>query len=265
MGGHRRGAVRRGAEGQDHRVPRALRGEGETLEDLLPEAFAVVREAAKRTSACATSTCSDGRHRAARGQHRRDEDRRGQDARGHAAAVPERARRHRRRTWSRSTTTWPAATPSWMGPVYEALGVTVGVIQADMDARGERRAAVPAATSPTARTPSSASTTCATTWRRRSTSACSAATAYAIVDEVDSILIDEARTPLIISGQPEEAAETYFTFAEGGHDARRSATTTRSTRSARPWRPPSRASHKVEPRSASRTCTPPRTGSSSTT
>ncbi len=32
---------------------------------------------------------------------------------------------------------------------------------------------------------------------------------YAIVDEVDSILIDEARTPLIISGEPETAAETY--------------------------------------------------------
>src|ERR1043165_4243959 len=36
---------------------------------------------------------------------------------------------------------------------------------------------------------------------------------YAIVDEVDSILIDEARTPLIISGQPEEAASTYYEFA----------------------------------------------------
>jgi preprotein translocase subunit SecA len=36
---------------------------------------------------------------------------------------------------------------------------------------------------------------------------------FAIVDEVDSILIDEARTPLIISGQPEEAASTYYKFA----------------------------------------------------
>src|SRR6185437_15194588 len=33
--------------------------------------------------------------------------------------------------------------------------------------------------------------------------------AYAIVDEVDSILVDEARTPLIISGEPETAAEVY--------------------------------------------------------
>ena len=36
---------------------------------------------------------------------------------------------------------------------------------------------------------------------------------YAIVDEVDSILIDEARTPLIISGMPETAADTYYRFA----------------------------------------------------
>src|SRR5689334_15856372 len=37
--------------------------------------------------------------------------------------------------------------------------------------------------------------------------------AFGIVDEVDNILIDEARTPLIISGQAEESADLYFTFA----------------------------------------------------
>src|SRR4051812_24830481 len=37
--------------------------------------------------------------------------------------------------------------------------------------------------------------------------------AFAIVDEVDNILIDEARTPLIISGQAEESADLYFQFA----------------------------------------------------
>ena len=36
---------------------------------------------------------------------------------------------------------------------------------------------------------------------------------FAIVDEVDSILIDEARTPLIISGMPESAADIYYRFA----------------------------------------------------
>jgi preprotein translocase subunit SecA len=52
---------------------------------------------------------------------------------------------------------------------------------------------------------------------------------YAIVDEVDSILIDEARTPLIISGEPETAAQEYYDFArivrqlEGvpGHDLKK--------------------------------------------
>ncbi len=37
---------------------------------------------------------------------------------------------------------------------------------------------------------------------------------FAIVDEVDNILIDEARTPLIISGAPEQAADLYATFAK---------------------------------------------------
>ncbi len=76
---------------------------------------------------------------------------------------------------------------------------------------------------------------------------------FAIVDEVDNILIDEARTPLIISGAPEQAADLYAKFARlapqmqpgktpGGHgpaDARRSSSptsTTSSTRSTRPSR-----------------------------
>src|SRR4029079_18803899 len=37
---------------------------------------------------------------------------------------------------------------------------------------------------------------------------------FAIVDEVYNIRIDEARTPLIISGQPEQAADTYYQFAK---------------------------------------------------
>jgi preprotein translocase subunit SecA len=44
---------------------------------------------------------------------------------------------------------------------------------------------------------------------------------YAIVDEVDSILIDEARTPLIISGRVAEAAQLYYKFASIGRGLRR--------------------------------------------
>ncbi len=50
--------------------------DGETLDDLLPEAFATVREAAKRTlGQRALRRPADGRRGAAPGQHRRDEDR----------------------------------------------------------------------------------------------------------------------------------------------------------------------------------------------
>ena len=44
---------------------------------------------------------------------------------------------------------------------------------------------------------------------------------FAIVDEVDNILIDEARTPLIISGQAEESGDLYYTFARLVPRARR--------------------------------------------
>ena len=67
------------------------------------------------------------------------------------------------------------------------------------DAADERQPCPTPATSPTARTTSSVSTTCATTWPAPS-SCVQRGHPYAIVDEVDSILIDEARTPLIISG-----------------------------------------------------------------
>ena len=53
---------------------------------------------------------------------------------------------------------------------------------------------------------------------------------YAIVDEVDSILIDEARTPLIISGPVRRRDEALLPVRERRPDARRATSTTRSTR-----------------------------------
>ena len=105
---------------------------------------------------------------------------------------------------------------------------------------------------------------------------------FAIVDEVDNILIDEARTPLIISGAPEQAADLYAQFAklappDGGRqearghgpaDRRRTSSptsTSSSTRSTRPSRSPSRASRRPSGSSASTTSTAPRTATSSTT
>jgi preprotein translocase subunit SecA len=91
--------------------------------------------------------------------------------------------------------------------------------------------------------------------------------AYAIVDEVDSILIDEARTPLIISGEPETAAQIYSRAFRRAtcRRARSPGPTTSTTRSARRSRRPSRAWTRSSVRSGSRTSTTRATSSWSTT
>ena len=99
----------------------------------------------------------------------------------------------------------------WNRPVFERLGMTVGFIQ-NMMPFAERKVAY------------EADITYGTNSEfgfdyLRDNMAVSKeglvqrSHAFAIVDEVDSILIDEARTPLIISGEPETAATTYYDFA----------------------------------------------------
>ena len=96
----------------------------------------------------------------------------------------------------------------WMGKIYRFLGLTVGCIQHDMDDM-ERKEAY------------NADITYGTNnefgfdYLRDNMKFDPAAMVqrghyYAIVDEVDSILIDEARTPLIISGASEESTEKYY-------------------------------------------------------
>ena len=93
--------------------------------------------------------------------------------------------------------------------------------------------------------------------------------AFAIVDEVDSILIDEARTPLIISGEPETAARIYYDFARVAKTLTRAATQRRRARTRRVQdadylfdekyktvSPSERRSTKVERALRSTTCTP---------
>jgi preprotein translocase subunit SecA len=100
----------------------------------------------------------------------------------------------------------------WMQPVYEALGLTVGILQAGE--QDEQKHAAYAADI-TYGTNSefgfdylrdNLAITVEDKYQRGH--------GYAIVDEVDNILIDEARTPLIISGQPEQAADLYYKFAK---------------------------------------------------
>ena len=57
---------------------------------------------------------------------------------------------------------------------------------------------------------------------------------FAIVDEVDSILIDEARTPLIISGPSDESTDKYYAVERHRPAARSPRRITRSTRSSTP-------------------------------
>src|SRR5215203_5764361 len=112
----------------------------------------------------------------------------------------------------------------WMRPIYEALGLTVGVLQ-NMQPYEEKRAAY--AADITYGTNSEFGfdylrDNMATTLdekvqhggRYDDEGKPFTSHNFAIVDEVDNILIDEARTPLIISGAPEQAADLYQRFAK---------------------------------------------------
>ncbi|MCX7975141.1 MAG: preprotein translocase subunit SecA [Candidatus Aminicenantes bacterium] len=96
----------------------------------------------------------------------------------------------------------------WMGPIYNFLGLSVGVIQHEMPDAERKKAYL-----------------CDITYgtnnefgfdylrdnmKFRLEDMVQRGHHYAIVDEVDSILIDEARTPLIISGPSEESTELYY-------------------------------------------------------
>jgi preprotein translocase subunit SecA len=101
--------------------------------------------------------------------------------------------------------------PEWVKPVYEALGVRAGFIQ-NMMPFSERTEAYSADITYGTNAEfgfdylrDNMAVTLEGTVQRGYT--------FAIVDEVDSILIDEARTPLIISGEPETAAQVYYDFA----------------------------------------------------
>ncbi len=103
----------------------------------------------------------------------------------------------------------------WMGPVYRGLGITVGVIQHDSDGPDRREAYRQDVTYVTNSElgfdylrDNMAFRTDQLVLREDNP------LHYAIIDEVDSILIDEARTPLIISGPAELATDRYYTMAK---------------------------------------------------
>jgi preprotein translocase subunit SecA len=100
----------------------------------------------------------------------------------------------------------------WMGPIYEFLGLTVGLIQHDM-------------VTPERQVGYRADITYGTNnefgfdylrdnMALRPEMRVQRGLHYAIVDEIDSILIDEARTPLIISGRPRKSTDLYYKVDE---------------------------------------------------
>ena len=99
-----------------------------------------------------------------------------------------------------------------MKPIYDLLGVTVGIIQSgmhDIDKQEAYSRDVVYGTNSEFGFDYLRDNLADTIERKAQRGH-----GYAIVDEVDNILIDEARTPLIISGQPEQAADLYYKFAK---------------------------------------------------
>ncbi len=100
----------------------------------------------------------------------------------------------------------------WMKPIYDLLGVTVGIIQSGMNQIDRQEAYSRDVVYGT-------NSEFGFDYLRDNLAVEMQAKAqrghgFGIVDEVDNILIDEARTPLIISGQPEQAADLYYKFAK---------------------------------------------------
>jgi preprotein translocase subunit SecA len=182
--------------------------QGETLDDLLPEAFAVVRETAKRVlhmrhfdvqliggivlheGKIAEMATGEGKTLVATLPAYLN----ALTGRGvHVVTVNDYLAR-------RDT--------EWMGPIYRRLGLTVGTIQHDMDDAARKRsyqADIVYGTN------NEFGFDYLRDHMKFSLDDCvQRELHYAIVDEVDSILIDEARTPLIISGPAEQSTELYY-------------------------------------------------------
>ena len=185
--------------------------DGETLDDLLPEAFAVVREVSRRTlgmrpfdeqimggivlheGKIAEMKTGEGKTLAATMPVYLN----ALEGKGvHVVTVNDYLARR---------------DAAWMGEIYTFLGLEVGLIQESMNF-DERKIAYHSDITYGTNAQfgfdylrdNIATSTDQLVQRELN---------FGIVDEVDSILVDEARTPLIISGMPETAADVYYRFA----------------------------------------------------
>ncbi len=184
---------------------------GEDLKSLLPEAFAAVREASKRTlgmrhfdvQLIGGMALNDGQiaeMKTGEGKTLVS------TLAGYLNAIPG------HNVHIVTVNDYLARRDSeWMGQIYRFLGMNVGLIQNGMRPDAKKPAYEAAVTYGT-------NSEFGFDYLRdnmvtRAESRVQRGHHFAIVDEVDSILIDEARTPLIISGAGTQAAETYNKFA----------------------------------------------------
>ncbi|HOV69948.1 MAG TPA: preprotein translocase subunit SecA, partial [Clostridia bacterium] len=181
---------------------------GETLDDILPEAYAVVREAAVRTIG--------QRHFYTQllvgiilHQGRIAEMKTG-EGKTLAATLPSYLNALEGKSVHVVTVNEYLAKyqSTWMGKIYRFLGLSVGVILHSMD-NLEKRASYDADITYTTNSELGFDYLRDNMVVRKSDMVIQRPFNFAIVDEVDSILIDEARTPLIISGPGEKSTEIY--------------------------------------------------------
>jgi preprotein translocase subunit SecA len=183
---------------------------GESLDDLLPEAFATVREAAKRTLGQRHFDVQlmGGMvlHRGAIAEMRTGE------GKTLVATLPIYLNAlSGKGTHVVTVNDYLAERDSeWMGQVYKFLGLTVGCIVHGLD--DEERQQAYAADVTYGTNNEFGFDYLRDNMKFRLEDMCQRPFNFAIVDEVDSILIDEARTPLIISGPTEDSSEMYRTI-----------------------------------------------------
>ncbi|MCR4404968.1 MAG: preprotein translocase subunit SecA [Candidatus Acetothermia bacterium] len=189
---------------------RARLAAGETLDDLLPEAFAVVREVADRQ---VEMRPFDVQVLGAVVLHqRRIAEMRTGEGKTLVATMPAYLNALAGKVHIVTVNDYLAKRDRyWMGPIYEFLGLKVGLLQEGLEIP-ERKAAYQCdiiyGTNNQFGFDYLRDNLAVSVEQQVQT-----ALDYAIIDEVDNILIDEARTPLIISGSTEESARLYKKFA----------------------------------------------------
>ncbi|NQW74971.1 MAG: preprotein translocase subunit SecA [Candidatus Planktophila sp.] len=185
--------------------------EGESLDELMPEAFAVVREAAKRTLG---QRHYDVQIMGGAALHRGNiAEMRTGEGKTLVATLPSYLNALAGRGVHVVTTNDYLAErdSEWMGRVHRFLGLKVGVILANMNPAQRREAYLADITYGTNNEFGFDYLRDNMAW---SLEECVQRDHFfAVVDEVDSILIDEARTPLIISGPADKATKWYVEFA----------------------------------------------------